>query len=92
MAARFLQAYHRTIEWMYADAQALDWFAEGANATRAQAERARAEFYPAEAMRLGLPGNLALSEQQTVELKRMPRPLTDEQRARLIQVPWTPPA
>jgi len=92
VAARFLQAYHRTIGWMYADAQALDWFAEGANATRAQAERARAEFYPAEAMRLGLPGNLALSEQQTIELKRMPRPLTDEQRARLIQVPWTPPA
>jgi NitT/TauT family transport system substrate-binding protein len=92
VAARFLQAYHRTIEWMYADAQALDWFAEGANATRAQAERARADFYPAEAMRLGLPGNLALSEQQTIELKRMPRPLTDEQRERLIQVPWTPPA
>ena len=89
-AARFLQAYHRTIEWMYADDQALDWFAEGANATRAQAVRARAEFYPKAAMALGPPSNLPLSEQQAVDLKRMGRPLTDEQRARLIQVPWTP--
>lgn len=92
VAARFLQAYHRTIEWMYANDEVLDWFAEGAGATRPQAERARAEFYPREALRLGLPGNLALSEQQTIELKRMARPLTDEQRARLLQVPWTPPA
>jgi NitT/TauT family transport system substrate-binding protein len=91
VAIRFLQAYHRTIEWMYAENQALDWFAEGANATRIQAERARAEFYPRDAMRLGPPGNLALSEQQTIELKRMPRPLTQDQRALLIQVPWTPP-
>ena len=91
-AARFLQAYHRTIEWMYAEPQALDWFAEGAGATRTQAERARAEFYPRDAMRLGPPGNLELSEQQTIELKRMPRPLTDEQKTRLIQVPWTPTA
>lgn len=92
VAARFLQAYHRTIEWMYAEPQALDWFAEGANATPAQAQQARRDFYPRAAMQLGPPGNLALSEQQTIELKRMPRPLTEEQRARLIQVPWTPPA
>jgi len=30
--------------------------------------------------------------QQAIDLKRLPRPLTDEQQARLIQVPWTPPA
>jgi NitT/TauT family transport system substrate-binding protein len=92
VASRFLQAYHRIIGWMYADDQALDWFAEGAGATRAQAARARTEFYPQDALRLGLPGNLALSEQQTIELKRMARPLSDEQRAKLIQMPWTPPA
>ena len=92
VASRFLRAYHRTIEWMYADDEALQWFAQGANATLAQAQKARADFYPKEAMRLGPPGNFALSEQQTIELKRMPRPLTDEQKARLIQVPWTPPA
>ena len=91
-AIRFLQAYHRTIDWMYADDRALDWFAEGANATRPQAVRARAEFYPKEAMRIGPPANLALSMTQAIELKRLPRPLTDEQQARLIQVPWTPPA
>ncbi len=91
-AARFLQAYHRTIDWMYADDRVLDWFAEGAGATRAQAVRARAEFYPKEALQLGAPSNLALSMQQAIDLKRLPRPLTDEQQARLIQVPWTPPA
>ncbi len=92
VAARFLQAYNRTIDWMYANDEALQWFAEGANATLAQAQKSRADFYPKDAMRLGLPGNIELSEQQTIEMKRMPRPLTDEQRARLIQVPWIPPA
>ncbi len=92
VAIRFLQAYQRTIDWMYANDEALDWFAQGANATRAQAEKARADFYPKAAMRLGPPGNFALSEQQTIDLKRMPRPLTEEQTARLIQVPWVPPA
>ena len=89
-AIRFLQAYHRTIDWMYQDDRALDWFAEGANATRAQAVRARADFYPKAAMRLGPPVNLDLSMQQALELKRIPRPLTAEQLARLLQVPWAP--
>lgn len=92
VAVRFLQAYHRTIDWMYTDDRVLDWFAVGANATRAQAERARAEFYPKEAMRLGPPANLELSMQQALDLKRIPRPLTPDQQARLSQVPWTPPA
>ena len=90
-AARFLQAYQRTIDWMYGDdPRAIDWFAEGAGATQAQAQKARAEFYPKEALRLGPPSNLELSTQQALELKRIPRPLTEEQVARLIQVPWTP--
>ena len=89
-AVRFLQAYHRTIERMYADDEVLPWFAEGAGATLAQAQRARAEFYPQAALRLGPPAALALSMEQAVELKRLPRPLTDEQQSRLIQVPWTP--
>ena len=92
IAIRFLQAYNRTIEWMYSNDEALQWFAEGANATLPQAQKARADFYPKEAMRLGPPGNFELSEQQTIDLKRIPKPLTDEQKARLIQVPWTPPA
>ena len=78
---------------MYSDdPRVLQWFAEGAGATLAQATRARSEFYPKAAMRLGPPGNLALSMQQAIELKRIPRPLTDEQQQKLIQVPWTPPA
>ncbi len=91
-ATRFLQAYHKTIGAMYTEDRVLDWFAEGANATHAQAVRARSEFYPQSAMALGPPGNLALSQQQAVELKRIPRTLTAEQETRLVQVPWTPTA
>jgi len=92
VAARFLQAYHRTIDWMYGDdPRVIDWFAEGAGATKEQARKARAEFYPKEAMRLGSPSNLALSMQQAIELKRIPHALTEEQQTKLIQVPWTPP-
>jgi NitT/TauT family transport system substrate-binding protein len=91
VAARFLQAYARTIDWMYGDdPRVLDWFAEGAGATTAQAVKARSEFYPKDAMRLGSPAKLDLSMQQALELKRMPRPLTAEQVDKLIQVPWTP--
>ena len=89
-AVRFLQAYHRTIEAMYADDQTLPWFAEGAGATLAQATRARAEFYPRDAMRLGPPAALELSVAQAMELKRIPRPLTPEQQGRLMDVPWAP--
>ncbi len=91
VAVRFLQAYHRTITAMYADEQVLPWFAEGAGATLAQAKRARAEYYPQEALRLGAPSNLALSMAQAIELKRIPRPLTAEQQSRLMDVPWSPP-
>jgi NitT/TauT family transport system substrate-binding protein len=92
-AARFLQAYHQTIGWMYGeDKRVIEWFAEGAGATEEQARKARAEFYPKPAMALGPPSNLELSMQQAIELKRLARPLTEDQRARLIQVPWTPPA
>lgn len=91
-AIRFLQAYHRTIGWMYADDRALAWFQEGANASPAQALRARTDFYPKAAMRLGAPGNLALSMDQAIDLKRMTRPLTAEQQARLIPNLWEPPA
>ena len=92
VAARFLKVYHKTIEWMYADDKALDWFAETASVPRAQAEKARREFYPKEALRLGAPGNLDLSMQQVIDLKRMPKPLSEEQQAQLVQVPWSPPA
>ena len=92
VAIRFLQAYNRTIDWMYANDQALQWFSEGANATLAQAQKARADFYPRDACAWACPVISELSEQQTIELKRMPRPFTDEQKARLIQVPWIPPA
>ena len=92
VAIRFLKAYHKTIEWMYADDKSLDWFAETASVPRAQAEKARRDFYPKEALRLGLPGNLDLSMQQVIELKRMPKPLSPEQQAQLVEVPWVPPA
>jgi NitT/TauT family transport system substrate-binding protein len=83
---RAMIAYQRTIDWMYRDPVAIDWFAEGANARVDQARRARDEFYPRTALRLGLPGRLDLSIQQATEYKRIAGPLTQQQIDRMMDI------
>jgi NitT/TauT family transport system substrate-binding protein len=86
LLVRFQRAYLKTIEWMYKDDQATKWFAEGANASEAQAKRARDQFFPEKALRLGAVHGMDLAMKQAIDFKRLEQPLTKAQIAELMAI------
>jgi NitT/TauT family transport system substrate-binding protein len=76
---RFLAAYQQTIDWMYQDAEALQWFADHAKTSLAEAKRVVGAIYPRSALRLGPVHLLEQSIAQAVEFKRIPQAPTAEQ-------------
>ena len=81
---RFLEAYQQTIDWMYQDPIALQWFAEQMHTSLDEAKRVVALIYPAGALRLGPVQHLERTIAQAVEFKRIPQAPTDEQIARMF--------
>ncbi len=69
---RFLQAYQQTIDWMYRDPTALQWFAERMKTSTGEAKRVVDLIYPAGALKLGPVSRLDQSIAQAVEFKRIP--------------------
>jgi NitT/TauT family transport system substrate-binding protein len=88
---RYMAAYAKTIEWMYQDPKALEYFAEMNAATPEQARRARDEFYPKAAMRLGPVQDLERTVKEAIELKRLPGPLNKAQTERMMDILAPPP-
>jgi NitT/TauT family transport system substrate-binding protein len=86
LLVRFQRAYLKTIEWMYKDDQAVKWFAEGANVSEAQGKRARDQFFPEKALRLGAVHGMDLAMQQAIDFKRLEKPLTKAQIAELMAI------
>lgn len=84
--ARFLRAYHRTIDWMYADPTAFQWLAERLQTSVEEAERTVGRLYPAEAMQLGPVRGLDRSIAQAIAFKRIPEAPTPEQVARMFDI------
>ena len=82
--ARFLAAYQQTIDWMYQDADALQWFADRMKTSLAEAKRVVAAIYPQSALRLGPVRLLEQSIAQAVEFKRIPQAPTAEQIAAMF--------
>ncbi len=82
--ARFLAAYQQTIDWMYQDATALQWFADRMQTSAAEAGRVVDKIYPAAALRLGPVQHLDQSIAQAVEFKRIPQAPTAAQIARMF--------
>lgn len=84
--ARFMQAYRETIDWMYANPQAMTIYAEFAKVTEAQAKRVRDEFFGKEMLNpdkvMGLETTLA----EAYSGKFIPSPMSKEQIAGLIQI------
>jgi NitT/TauT family transport system substrate-binding protein len=87
---RFLRAYQKTIDWMYKDPRAVEWFAEANGATLEEAKRVREENFPPGVMDVrevvGLDVNVALA----LEFKRIDRAPTAEETARLFDPVWKP--
>ena len=82
--ARFLEAYQQTIDWMYRDPEALQWFADRAKVSAAEAKRVVDQIYPASALRLGPVRLLDQSIAQAIEFKRIPQAPTGEQIAKMF--------
>jgi len=89
--ARFLAAYQQTIDWMYQDAEALQWFADRMKTSAAEAKRVVDRIYPASALRLGPVRLLEQSIAQAVEFKRIPQAPTAAHIARMFDNSLAPP-
>lgn len=85
---RFLRAYQRTVDWMYQNPKALEWFAESAGSTLAEATRVRNELYPAGHMNVGEILGVDVSVGQGLLYKRLSREPTKEELATFFDPLW----
>ncbi|MFO1184564.1 MAG: ABC transporter substrate-binding protein [Bauldia sp.] len=88
---RFLVAYQATIDRMYRDPGARQWFADANHASLADANRVIDEMYPPGAMRLGEVGGIDLSVAQGLQFKRIERTPSAAELGRMFQIVWRPP-
>jgi NitT/TauT family transport system substrate-binding protein len=84
---RFVQGFRETLDWMYADAKALDMYADYRKTSVANAKRMRDEFFSKAAVDpdtvKGLDGLLA----EAVNFKYIAKPLTADELKEFVQVP-----
>ena len=84
---RFMKAYRETIDWMYADPQALKVYADFVGISEATAKRTRDGYFPKDAINPDRIVGLDTIVNDAVLLKYTAAPLTKEQLAELIQIP-----
>jgi len=84
---RFVRAYGETIDWMYADDQAIAAFAQYAAISPAMARRVRDNFYPKAMLQLNRVMGLAELIEDAIAFKYVARALTPAQLAELLQLP-----
>jgi NitT/TauT family transport system substrate-binding protein len=87
---RYMQAYQQTLDWMYKDQKALQWYAEQKHVPLAEAKRVRDLIYPEAALQLGPVTGVASIIQQAVDFKRIDAPITPAQFAQYVDLVWTP--
>ena len=84
---RYMKAYRETVDWMYADPNALKTYAEFAGVSEATARRTRDNFFAKQAVDPDRVIGLDVIVKDAVELKFTAAQLTREQLAELIQIP-----
>ena len=84
---RYMKAYRETVDWMYANPEALKVYAEWLKISEAKAKRTRDDFFPKEAVNPDRIVGLDVIVRDAVELKFTPTQLTKEQLTELIQIP-----
>ena len=85
---RYLQAYREVVDWMYADKAAIKAFADWARVPEDIARLAPEDFYPKNNVLPDRIEGLDLAMADAVTFKYIPAPLTKDQLAVLIQVPF----
>jgi NitT/TauT family transport system substrate-binding protein len=84
---RFIKAYREVIDWMYADAKAVEAFAKYASIPPATAQKVRDEFYPKSMLQLDEVRGMPELMQDAIAFKYIPRALTEAELAELLQLP-----
>ena len=82
---RFVQAYQKTVDWMYHDPAALKQYAEMSQAKLEDAKRIVEWMYPERAMRMGDVGGIEVSIEQGLQFKRIAQRPTAEQLTAAIE-------
>ena len=84
---RYMKAYRETIDWMYADPEALKVYSQWLNISEAKAKRTRDDFFPKPSIDPDKVVGLDTIVKDAVELKFTANQLTKDQLSELIQIP-----
>ncbi|HXF52593.1 MAG TPA: ABC transporter substrate-binding protein [Hyphomicrobiaceae bacterium] len=84
---RFLTAFNESLEYMYTNPEALKHYKDFSGIDEQRAKKARAEFYPKEALDPYRIEGIDSVMADGVEMKFLKEPLTKEQLAEFFQVP-----
>jgi NitT/TauT family transport system substrate-binding protein len=84
---QFIVAYRETIDWMYADPQAIAAFARYAQISEATAQAVRDRFYPKAMLQLDAVSGLDDLMRDAIAFKYIPQALSGTQRDELLQLP-----
>ncbi len=87
VAARFIQAYRDTLEWMYGDPAGLKAYAAFAKTDENSAKQVRDVFYPKQGLMVDHISGLDAVMADGIAYKYLSAPLSKEQLAELFQVP-----
>jgi NitT/TauT family transport system substrate-binding protein len=84
---RFMQGYRETVDWMYADPDAIKRYAAKIKVPEDVVREALSKFYPKEAMQTDTMAELDAANQDAVKLKFLETPLSKDQLQELVQTP-----
>lgn len=87
---RFMEAYQQTLDWMYQDPVAIEWFAAQKKVSVEEARRNRDAIYPRESLRLGPIHGIDRVIAMAVDFKRIDAPIPPEQFARYQDIVFVP--
>jgi NitT/TauT family transport system substrate-binding protein len=87
VAARFVQGYRDTLEWMYSDPAALDAYAEFANTSPANAREVRDVYYPRDHLAVDFIKGLDAAIIDGIAFRYIAQPLSKQQLDALFQIP-----
>ena len=87
---RFVQAYQKTVDWMYRDPAAMQQYAEMSHARLEDAKKVVGWMYPERAMRVGDVGGVEVSITQGLQFKRIAQRPTPEQLSSAFDIVWKP--
>lgn len=84
---RYMKAYRETVDWMYANPEALKVYSQWLNISEAKAKRTRDDFFPKPAVDPDKVVGLETIVKDAVDLKFTATQLTKDQLSELIQIP-----